>query len=173
MPTLPSPASPSTRRLVSSLARGSLAQDAWVIRTKYPVSEYLLFVCRTALQGTSSLAMMTVRPVTRQRYSYERNRLRLTKNSTGFPAGINAAATFSRRLMRARGVALAEEFRAKGVKSVSSGPAFSVTTDVLLSLPRSLVPSFPRFLCQPASFSDLPWTLCVTQRPVVHGRGKR
>ncbi len=42
--------------------------------------------------------------------------IRLVKNVTGFPTGINAASTFSRRLMRARGVAIAEEFRDKGVQ---------------------------------------------------------
>ncbi|PPQ82385.1 hypothetical protein CVT25_008346 [Psilocybe cyanescens] len=41
--------------------------------------------------------------------------LRLVKNVTGFPTGINTASTFSRRLMRARGVAIGEEFRGKGV----------------------------------------------------------
>ena len=45
--------------------------------------------------------------------------LRLVKNVTGFPSGINTASTFSRRLMRARGVALGEEFRNKGAQSVS------------------------------------------------------
>ena len=45
--------------------------------------------------------------------------LRLVKNVTGFPSGINTAATFSRRLMRARGKAIGEEFRGKGVQSVS------------------------------------------------------
>lgn len=45
-------------------------------------------------------------------------RLRATKGGTGFPAGINAASTFSRRLIRARGVALGEEFRGKGVRFV-------------------------------------------------------
>jgi beta-glucosidase len=44
--------------------------------------------------------------------------LRLTRGVTGFPSGINAASTFSRRLMRARGTALGEEFRGKGVKYV-------------------------------------------------------
>lgn len=42
--------------------------------------------------------------------------VRLTKGVTGFPPGINAASTFSRRLMRARGRAMGEEFRDKGVK---------------------------------------------------------
>ncbi|KAJ7153251.1 glycoside hydrolase family 3 protein [Mycena filopes] len=51
--------------------------------------------------------------------------VRLVKNVTGFPAGINAAATFSRRLMQARGVAMAEEFRAKGVH-VLLGPAMDL-----------------------------------------------
>ncbi|KAJ7110730.1 glycoside hydrolase family 3 protein [Mycena crocata] len=51
--------------------------------------------------------------------------VRLVKNVTGFPAGINAAATFSRRLMQARGVAMAEEFRAKGVH-VFLGPAMDL-----------------------------------------------
>ena len=45
-------------------------------------------------------------------------RLRATKGGTGFPTGINTASTFSRRLMRARGVALGEEFRGKGVRFV-------------------------------------------------------
>ncbi|KAJ7033558.1 glycoside hydrolase family 3 protein [Mycena alexandri] len=51
--------------------------------------------------------------------------VRLVKNVTGFPAGINVAATFSRRLMQARGVAMAEEFRAKGVH-VLLGPAMDL-----------------------------------------------
>jgi len=42
--------------------------------------------------------------------------LRLVKNVTGFPSGINTASTFSRRLMRARGAAIGEEFRGKGVQ---------------------------------------------------------
>jgi beta-glucosidase len=42
--------------------------------------------------------------------------VRLTKGVTGFPAAINVASTFSRRLMRARGKALGEEFRGKGIK---------------------------------------------------------
>ncbi|KAG7447637.1 glycoside hydrolase family 3 protein [Guyanagaster necrorhizus] len=51
--------------------------------------------------------------------------VRLVKEVTGFPTGINAASTFSRRLMRARGVALAEEFRGKGVH-VLLGPAMDI-----------------------------------------------
>ncbi|KAF5367946.1 hypothetical protein D9758_004514 [Tetrapyrgos nigripes] len=51
--------------------------------------------------------------------------LRLVKNVTGFPTGINAASTFSRRLMRARGEALGEEFRGKGV-NVFLGPAMDI-----------------------------------------------
>ncbi|KAJ7257802.1 glycoside hydrolase family 3 protein [Mycena rebaudengoi] len=51
--------------------------------------------------------------------------VRLVKNVTGFPAGINVAATFSRRLMQARGVAMAEEFRGKGVH-VHLGPAMDL-----------------------------------------------
>ena len=42
--------------------------------------------------------------------------VRLTTGVTGFPSGINTASTFSRRLMRARGQALGEEFRGKGIK---------------------------------------------------------
>ena len=42
--------------------------------------------------------------------------LRAIKGVTGFPSGINTASTFSRRLMRARGRAMGEESRAKGVK---------------------------------------------------------
>ncbi|KIM49543.1 glycoside hydrolase family 3 protein [Hebeloma cylindrosporum] len=51
--------------------------------------------------------------------------LRLVKNVTGFPSGINAASTFSRRLMRQRGVALAEEFRGKGAH-VFLGPGMDL-----------------------------------------------
>ncbi|KAJ7138264.1 glycoside hydrolase family 3 protein [Mycena epipterygia] len=51
--------------------------------------------------------------------------VRPTKGVTGFPPGIAAAATFSRRLMRARGVALAEEFRGKGI-NVLLGPAMDL-----------------------------------------------
>lgn len=42
--------------------------------------------------------------------------VRPSKGVTGFPPAINVAATFSRRLIRARGVALGEEFRGKGIK---------------------------------------------------------
>jgi beta-glucosidase len=42
--------------------------------------------------------------------------VRSTKGVTGFPTGINTASTFSHRLMRARGQALGEEFRGKGIK---------------------------------------------------------
>ncbi|KAL0572974.1 hypothetical protein V5O48_008988 [Marasmius crinis-equi] len=51
--------------------------------------------------------------------------LRSAKNVTGFPAGINIASTFSRRLMHARGVAIGEEFRAKGVH-LWLGPAMDI-----------------------------------------------
>ena len=42
--------------------------------------------------------------------------VRLSQGVTGFPTGINVASTFSRRLMRARGVALGEEFRGRGIQ---------------------------------------------------------
>ncbi|KAH9817911.1 family 3 glycoside hydrolase [Melampsora americana] len=45
---------------------------------------------------------------------------------TAFPAGISVAATWDRKLMRARGVALGEEWRAKG-SHVFLGPAADVT----------------------------------------------
>ncbi|KAG5338890.1 hypothetical protein C0989_005663 [Termitomyces sp. Mn162] len=51
--------------------------------------------------------------------------VRLSKGVTGFPAGINAASTFSRRLMIARGKALGEEFRGKGIQ-VFLGPAMDI-----------------------------------------------
>ncbi|KAJ7740439.1 glycoside hydrolase family 3 protein [Mycena maculata] len=51
--------------------------------------------------------------------------LRPVKETTGFPPGIAVAATFSRRLMQARGVALGEEFRGKGV-NVHLGPALDL-----------------------------------------------
>lgn len=51
--------------------------------------------------------------------------LRLVRNVTAFPVGLNLASTFSRRLMRARGVALGEESRGKGV-NVFLGPAMDI-----------------------------------------------
>ncbi|KAF9484950.1 glycoside hydrolase family 3 protein [Pholiota conissans] len=51
--------------------------------------------------------------------------MRLVKNVTGFPTGINTASTFSRRLMRARGAAVGEEFRGKGAH-VFLGPAMDI-----------------------------------------------
>jgi len=51
--------------------------------------------------------------------------VRLAKGVTGFPTGINTASTFSRRLMRARGQALGEEFRGKGI-NVYLGPAMDI-----------------------------------------------
>ncbi|KAK4249994.1 beta-glucosidase [Corynascus novoguineensis] len=47
--------------------------------------------------------------------------VRYTQNNSAFPAGINVAATFSRRLMRLRGEALGAEFRGKGI-DVMLGP---------------------------------------------------
>lgn len=41
--------------------------------------------------------------------------VRLTDNNSAFPAGINVAATFDRRLMHTRGIAMGNEFRGKGV----------------------------------------------------------
>ncbi|KAG8807101.1 hypothetical protein FRC17_004655 [Serendipita sp. 399] len=51
--------------------------------------------------------------------------IRQTHNVTGFPTGINAASTFSKRLMTARGVALGEEFRGKGIH-VYLGPSLDI-----------------------------------------------
>ncbi|KAK3346750.1 glycoside hydrolase family 3 protein [Lasiosphaeria hispida] len=48
--------------------------------------------------------------------------VRYTTKNSAFPAGINAGATFSRRLMRLRGEAMGEEFRGKGI-DVQLGPA--------------------------------------------------
>ncbi|KAL2151324.1 hypothetical protein VTH82DRAFT_6422 [Thermothelomyces myriococcoides] len=47
--------------------------------------------------------------------------VRYTQNNSAFPAGINVAATFSRRLMRLRGEAIGAEFRGKGI-DVMLGP---------------------------------------------------
>lgn len=41
-------------------------------------------------------------------------------NVTGFPPAINVASTFSRSLMYARGVALGEEFRGKGMRTLQN-----------------------------------------------------
>ncbi|KAJ1302819.1 hypothetical protein OPQ81_003125 [Rhizoctonia solani] len=51
--------------------------------------------------------------------------VRLTDRVSAFTAGINAAATWDRKLIRARGVALGEEFRGKGV-NVALGPAMNL-----------------------------------------------
>ncbi|QRV72535.1 glycoside hydrolase family 3 protein [Ceratobasidium sp. AG-Ba] len=51
--------------------------------------------------------------------------IRAVKGVTGFPTGINAASTFSRRLMRARGQAIGEEFRGKGIH-IFLGPAMDI-----------------------------------------------
>ncbi|EJD43876.1 glycoside hydrolase family 3 protein [Auricularia subglabra TFB-10046 SS5] len=45
--------------------------------------------------------------------------------TTVFPAGINTAATFNRKLMRSRGVAMGAEFAGKGV-NVAFGPAMNM-----------------------------------------------
>lgn len=42
-------------------------------------------------------------------------------HNSAFPAGVNTAATFSRRLMRLRGEAMGAEFRGKGI-DVMLGP---------------------------------------------------
>ncbi|GAB1317565.1 beta-glucosidase [Madurella fahalii] len=47
--------------------------------------------------------------------------VRYTDHNSAFPAGVNTAATFSRRLMRLRGEAIGAEFRGKGV-DVMLGP---------------------------------------------------
>ncbi|KAG7099438.1 hypothetical protein E1B28_001289 [Marasmius oreades] len=44
---------------------------------------------------------------------------------SAFPAGINAATTFNRTLIRQRGAALGEEFKGKGV-NVALGPAMNI-----------------------------------------------
>lgn len=51
--------------------------------------------------------------------------MRLVKQVTGFPSGINTASTFSKRLMRARGAAIGEEFRGKG-SHVFLGPGMDI-----------------------------------------------
>lgn len=51
--------------------------------------------------------------------------MRNTDRVSAFPAGINAAASFDRALMRARGAAMGAEFRAKGVH-VQLGPMMCV-----------------------------------------------
>lgn len=51
--------------------------------------------------------------------------VRLTDRVSAFPAGINAAATWDKDLIRARGKALGEEFRGKGV-NIALGPAMNL-----------------------------------------------
>ncbi|KAH7101613.1 beta-glucosidase [Auriculariales sp. MPI-PUGE-AT-0066] len=51
--------------------------------------------------------------------------VRMTDGISAFPAGINVAATFNRKLMRARGAAMAHEFRGKGAH-VFLGPMMNL-----------------------------------------------
>ncbi|KAA1468627.1 glycoside hydrolase family 3 protein [Dentipellis sp. KUC8613] len=51
--------------------------------------------------------------------------VRDTDGNSAFPAGINVAATFNRTLMNHRGVAMAQEFRAKGV-NLQLGPMMNL-----------------------------------------------
>ncbi|KAF5356831.1 hypothetical protein D9756_006600 [Leucocoprinus leucothites] len=51
--------------------------------------------------------------------------VRLTDFVTGFPTGINTAATFNRRLIRARGLAMGQEHVGKGV-NVALGPMMNL-----------------------------------------------
>ncbi|KAL4078112.1 glycoside hydrolase superfamily [Scleroderma yunnanense] len=51
--------------------------------------------------------------------------VRLTDHVTAFPAGIQAASTWNRALIRARGLAMGEEFRGKGV-NIALGPMMNL-----------------------------------------------
>ncbi|KAG9079308.1 hypothetical protein FS749_008624 [Ceratobasidium sp. UAMH 11750] len=51
--------------------------------------------------------------------------VRLTDHVSAFSAGINAAATWDRDLIRARGVAMGQEFRGKGV-NIALGPMMNL-----------------------------------------------
>lgn len=49
--------------------------------------------------------------------------------ATGFPPGVTVASTFNRELLRARGFAIAQEFRVKGVHAVL-GPVLALARTV-------------------------------------------
>lgn len=51
--------------------------------------------------------------------------MRDTDFATVFPAGVNAAATFQRKLMRARGLAMGQEHKGKGV-NIALGPMMNM-----------------------------------------------
>ena len=51
--------------------------------------------------------------------------VRFADFATAFPAGVNAAATWNRTLIRARGKAIGEEFKGKGV-NVGLGPMMNI-----------------------------------------------
>lgn len=51
--------------------------------------------------------------------------VRDTDFATVFPAGVNAAATFQRKLMRARGLAMGQEHKGKGV-NIALGPMMNM-----------------------------------------------
>ncbi|KAJ7059706.1 glycoside hydrolase family 3 protein [Mycena amicta] len=84
----------------------------------------------TGVGSTSSRCVGNVSPVTRLQipgfcFNDGPAGVRPTKGVTGFPPGIAVAATFSRRLMLARGQALGEEFRGKGI-NMHLGPAMDL-----------------------------------------------
>lgn len=56
--------------------------------------------------------------------------VRRTDGSSAFPAAINVAATFDKNLMYARGQAMGEEFRGKGI-NVALGIVLSLSAHVL------------------------------------------
>ena len=77
--------------------------------------------------------------------------VRLSTYSSAFPAGLNAAMTWDRKLMYARGHAMGEEFRGKGV-NIALGPvvcairlpAVSEECGVLLTEPGRTTGTTPR-----------------------------
>lgn len=68
---------------------------------------------------------MSLRTLLSAQRLHDRLGVRYTDFVTAFPPGINAAATFDRRLMRLRGEAMGKEFRGKGV-NVALGPAMNM-----------------------------------------------
>lgn len=94
---------------------GNLTRRVWLLFTLHPASltDLLLLISKTGrcVGETFPVPRLGIPSFC---FSDGPAGLRLVKNVTGFPSGINAASTFSRRLMRARGKAMAEEFRGKG-----------------------------------------------------------
>ena len=75
--------------------------------------------------GTSCVVLVVLRRIAGMLRSGGGRLLRAAETDSAVRTGINAAATFDRKLMHARGVAMGQEFAAKGVQ-IALGPAIGI-----------------------------------------------